>query len=409
MPLSVLLINHHRLFKSTARGLPWGRALAARGHRVDLMCVSDQAHLRGRIRAQGNLRIVESPDLLFGNLRAGWDPVCALRRYRLLQRESRHYDVIHCLDTRPATIWPAYAYARRKGICIVSDWIDWWGRGGLITERRPSWYRLLFGGVETFFEEHYRPRLDGLTVVSHALLERAVGLGVRRERCKFIPGGVDMTVFGRVPGKEDCRARLGIAPNAPVLCFSGLDVFYDLPLAVEAFRIVKTQRADAILLLVGPTPATLRRLIANCLAEGVLALGVVPFENLPYCLPAADVFIMPYSNRVSNVGRWPNKIGDYMACGRPTVSNPVGEVKWLFENHEVGVLADHSAEAMAEAVMRLLRYRQRAHEIGARAKRTAEDMFSWDKQIVELERWYRETIARRMAHAPTGCDSGMAG
>ncbi len=54
-------------------------------------------------------------------------------------------------------------------------------------------------------------------------------------------------------------------------------------------------------------------------------------ELLPKYLAAADVFLMPYSNKISNVGRWPNKVGDYMCVGRPTVSNPVGEVKWLFE------------------------------------------------------------------------------
>lgn len=75
-----------------------------------------------------------------GALRQGWDPVCAWRRRALLFRENKQYDIIHCLDTRLAVVLPALSYARKKQIPIVSDWIDWWGRGGLIKERRPLWY-----------------------------------------------------------------------------------------------------------------------------------------------------------------------------------------------------------------------------------------------------------------------------
>ena len=67
--------------------------------------------------------------------------------------------------------------------------------------------------------------------------------------------------------------------------------------------------------------------------------GMLPFEQMGKALSYADIFVMPYSDRVANRGRWPGRIGTYLALGRPIVSNPVGEIKLLFENEAVGLLA----------------------------------------------------------------------
>lgn len=388
-PLKILLISNHRRFKINFRAHPWARELTRRGHTVDVLCHANTARWRTRVEEVDGFRVIENPDMLVGALRQGWDPYCALRRGWFLFQEGGDYDLIHCLDTRLAVIWPALAYARAKGIPIVSDWIDWWGRGGLIQERRPRWYQMLFGGIETWFEEHYRPKLNGLTAISHALVDRAVQLGCDRERCAVIHGGADLATFRDIPAKPDAKQALGMAPDVPVLCFSGLDVLIDLPLAVAAFERVLDTVPACRLLLVGPRLDQVRGFFEKreALAQ-VHALGPVPFASLPQHLAAADVFLMPYANKVSNVGRWPNKVGDYMAVGRPTVSNPVGEVAWLFAHHAIGALADETPEAMAAASVELLNDPARAEAIGRRARQTAETVFAWDKQIIHLEDWY---------------------
>ncbi|MBX7256430.1 MAG: glycosyltransferase family 4 protein [Candidatus Hydrogenedentes bacterium] len=392
-PLRILLVSNHRRFKINFRAHPWARELADRGHDVDVMCHADTERWRTRIEHVDGFRIVESPDLLFGALRQGWDPVCAYRRYAFLMRENKSYDIIHCLDTRLAVIWPALAYAKAKGIPIVSDWIDWWGRGGLIKERRPWWYKLLFSWIEVFFEEAYRARLDGLTAISNALVERAEGLGMVRDRCLFIPGGANVRAFANVPGKEDAKTALGIAPETPVVCFSGLDVLIDLGMAVRAFELLLELDPSITLLLVGPTETDARSHVAHSQSlANILALGPVSYRELPIKLAAADVFLMPYTNKVSNVGRWPNKIGDYMCVGRPTVSNPVGEVRRLFEKHELGLLTEETPESMAEAAWSLLCDDERSSRIGLNARRVAENDYAWDKLIVSLESWYYDLI-----------------
>jgi glycosyltransferase involved in cell wall biosynthesis len=363
---------------------------------VDLFCHADTELLRTRIEHIEGFRIVESPDALIGAARQGWDPYCAMRRGTFMLRERKRYDIIHCLDTRLAVIWPALAYARARGIAIVSDWIDWWGRGGLIEERRPGWYKATLGGVETWFEEHYRARLDGLTAISLALMRRGIDLGCKPDRCIVINGAADMATFAQPATAAEARSRLGLPPDGPVVCFSGLDVLTDLPLAVRAFEIVRAQIPEARLLLVGPTEAEARAAAGSAAGlEAIRALGKVSYKELPRVLPAADLFLLPYPSKVANIGRWPNKVGDYMAVGRPTVANPVGELNELFRLHPVGLLAGETAQEMAAAALRLLHDRNLADAIGRGARKAAETDLSWSSQIARLETWYRGILAAK--------------
>ncbi|MBI1318122.1 MAG: glycosyltransferase [Candidatus Hydrogenedens sp.] len=398
LPLKILLISNHRRFKINFRAYPWARELAARGHEVDVMCHADTERWRTHVEQVDGFRIIENPDMLVGALRQGWDPYCASKRKRFLFSENKPYDIIHCLDTRLAVIWPALAYGRARNIPIVSDWIDWWGRGGLIDERRPGWYKALFSGVETWFEEHYRNQLDGLTAISDALIERAVDLGVPRERCVQIPGGANLRAFDPVLSREESRRLLDIPADVPVVCFSGLDVLIDLPLAVEAFAGVLHAFPEAVFLLVGPGKKDLRGLVPDGVPPtSLMPIGPVPYADLRKYLPAADVFLMPYADKVSNRGRWPNKVGDYCCVGRPTVSNPVGEVKRLFEEHQAGVLTAPEAGAMAEAVVSLLRNPQEAAAIGKRARQVAEEVLAWEHLIDLLEKFYFRILKRNIS------------
>ncbi len=75
-------------------------------------------------------------------------------------------------------------------------------------------------------------------------------------------------------------------------------------------------------------------------------------------------------NTLLHRARWPAKILDYLATGRPVVTNGVGEVLDLFTQREVGVLAPYDIEAMAKAIAVLLQdperrlyYRQQARRV----------------------------------------------
>jgi len=385
--MNLLYITHHRRVKTIARSEAWAREMVRRGHAVTLLCLGDRERWHTREYDRDGIHWVETPDLLWGRLRSGWDPVSAVRRMRWLQ--GRRFDLIHCFETRPATIFPVLWHLRKNPTPLAMDWNDWWGRGGLITVNRPRWYRFAFGGMETFFEEHYRVRADLTTVISNALAERAVGLGVRRETIRIIRGGVDVSLFMR---KDSAAARveLGLPLNHTLLAYIGRDVNYDMPLILQALRRVRAGNTNVSLVLVGNRPPNWSQILRDYgSSEGIYHLGLVPFVRIPDVLAAADICLLPLSDVPANRGGWPHKLGDYLAAGRPFIANPVGDVGQFMRQENVGLAAEDQPVSFAQAILDLASDRERRERMGRDCRAVAERLMTWNVVADAVEGSYR--------------------
>ncbi|MCD6356770.1 MAG: glycosyltransferase, partial [Anaerolineaceae bacterium] len=80
--------------------------------------------------------------------------------------------------------------------------------------------------------------------------------------------------------------------------------------------------------------------------------------------------------------------GDYLCVGRPTVSNPVGEIHPLFKTHKVGLLAKWDAVDFAEKIITLLNHPHIAEQFGRNARQVAENEYDWHILVDKLEKFY---------------------
>lgn len=390
--LSILMITSHRRFKLHDRAYAMAKHLVERGHDVTLIVTADRRRL-GVIEVDWDgVRTVESPDLLWGRLRSGWDPWNTLNRVLYLRGDKRYYDLIHCASTRPAVIYPALFYKNRHHVPMITDWIDWWGRGGIIDELRPCWYRPLFGRIETYYEEAFRARAEGLTVISTALAKRAMGLGVEPARILHLPNGSWTELFS-VPDSAACRRKVGLDTNGAIIGYSSLDTHFDLALMIEVLAQIVRQYPDAQLLITGNPPQKISELAqAYGVRQNLILTGFLPYEQLPWYLGCADLFVMPFPEKIYNIGRWPGKVNGYLSVGRPTVSNPVGDIKALFKKHNIGLLAKWDPEDFAQKITSLLQHPDIAKELGENARRVAVTEYDWKVLIGKLERFYCEVL-----------------
>ena len=60
-PLRILMITHHRQFKTIGRPLVMARYLARRGHTITLISTADHNRARTTITQEGNVRNCRSP------------------------------------------------------------------------------------------------------------------------------------------------------------------------------------------------------------------------------------------------------------------------------------------------------------------------------------------------------------
>ncbi len=389
-PLHILMITHHRAHKTRFRSHAMAKHLVERGHQVRELCIAETRRTGFDVYDRDGVSVVETPDLLWGRGRSGWDPWNTLNRIIHVSGLRSHYDLIHCFETRPATIYPALWLRRKRQIPLLTDWVDWWGRGGLIEEVRPRWYQRTLGPVETYYEEAFRTRANGLTVISRALEERAIGLGVDPANILRIPNGTNPDDFPKLD-KAACREFAGLDATIPVIGFSSLDSHLDLGFVLDVLAVLRHRFPAIKLLVTGKAgDAVMEMAATRDVASHVFLSGFVPFEELGLYLGACDAFVLPFPDTVANRGRWPNKVCDYMAAGRPFVANPVGEVAHLLNMHDIGYAAQWDVRSFAEAVTALLRDPARAAAMGARARHLAESTFSWRCRIAELEAFYRQ-------------------
>jgi glycosyltransferase involved in cell wall biosynthesis len=396
--LSILMISHHRRHKAYARPHAMATHLVERGHRVTLMVISENRRVGFAEDKWDGVRIIETPDLLWGRLRSGWDMWDLLNREVYLRGDEGPYDLIHCFETRPVTIYPALQYCHRHNLPLVTDWNDWWGRGGLVIKNRPSWYSPLFGGIETYFEEAFRKKAIGLTVISSALGRRAIGLGVPPERICILPGGAFSDFF--LPRqKEICRNKFGMPLSTPILGYSSVDSMLDLEIVLHALSIVAKRYPAVKLIITGKKDSSINQLAESIgVEDNIYLTGFLPYEDVPWVLGCADLFVLPFPDTIYNVGRWPNKMGDYMSLGRPTISNPVGDIKTLFENHAIGLLASEDPASFAEKIIYIIEHPDTAENLGNNARNLAVKEYEWKTLICRLENFYYSILNNQTAN-----------
>jgi glycosyltransferase involved in cell wall biosynthesis len=384
--LRVLIIVLNQVGKGTyQRASYFGRTLARRGHQVTLMAMSPQSRLCLREWDINGMRLVETPDLLPGSLRSGWDVWDVFRRMKWLN--GRSFDIVHAVESRPVVLCPALM-ARRRGAKLVMDWCDWFGRGGSV-EERPNWLlRSILRPVETFFEERFRTRADGTLVINPFLRDRAVQLGVRPESIMVIRNGADTSV---VP-QDDLKAciAVGLPVSVPLIGYVGGIYPRDAELMALAFNHLQRVVPAARLVLVGYFNRRIEPLLDH--PEAIIRTGRVTGEQVFQYLAACDQCWLPLRNTGANRGRWPGKLNDYMSVGRPVVSTGVGDLADLIPRYQLGIVAREDAEDFAKCALELLVDRDRSVALGRAARRAAEEVFSWEHMTDDLEIFYSRVL-----------------
>jgi len=387
--LRLLYLNHNTAYSGTFfRALHLGRILAGRGHEVTLVTTHRTSRFRAARSWVGGVEMIEAPDLLWGAARTGWDAWNTVRRIGLIR--GRAFDIVHGFDSRPAVILPALAVRRRTGGALVLDWADWWGRGGTIQERSGWLVRTAFGPIETWFEEAFRLRATGSTVISTVLEERLRGLGYPADRILRFPHGCDPSL--EPLDRAEARAALGVA-DGPLVVHLGVLNRGDAALLFDAFRVARAAVPGARLVLIGRAS---RDVPSDLVAAGaVVRTGRVSLEALRQWLAAADVCVVSLMDSIASRGRWPSKINDYFSMARATVMTRVGDAATLVERAGAGWVAEPAPGPFGEAIAAALRDPDACRAAGERARALAESELSWASIGAAVERFYREVVLRR--------------
>lgn len=171
------------------------------------------------------------------------------------------------------------------------------------------------------------------------------------------------------------RAHLGIPKDAPVVLFFGtLSRYKGIDVLLDAFPAIRKD-SDAHLVLAGfPAPDFDLRAHESRSGGGVIWVpSYIASDEVAAWMELASVIVFPYRD-ISQSGA----LHVAQTFGVPIVASAIGTMRDVIEHDVSGLLVEpENADALANAVKRLLRDRALAQRLGARAADDARGKFAW--------------------------------
>lgn len=369
------------------------KQLVAFGHKVTILASNKHLSLISQRSVRQGVTIIEVGCPLPRRIRHnGASPFQIFGRILYLLR-NHDFDVVHGFGHRPAVSVPSFFFGLIYRKPYIADWADLWGWGGLASDRGGI-VGTAIGFFDDILEKTVYRAASRLTVICTSLKQKASRLGIPKSRISVVPPGASADEI--VPLlKTAARKSLGFPSRAYVLVYIG-NAPYDARLLAETVAEVLKREKHAMAIVVGRPMAEFEEIITEYnLDSRVRRFGFISHENLEKFMASGDVMLLPYTNRTINTNRYPNKLGDYLASGRPIVANPTGDLATVFATHHIGDFAPENPVKFAQVVLRLLHNSKRMSVLGRNARRLAEREFSWKRRAETLCGVYTEACLEK--------------
>jgi phosphatidylinositol alpha-mannosyltransferase len=206
----------------------------------------------------------------------------------------------------------------------------------------------------------------------------------------IIPNGVDTHRFR--PDVPRIEKLAGI--KGPKILYVGrMEPRKGFPYILEAFKLVKREIPDAVLVACGKGPnlELYKESVPTELRDSVLFEGFIPAELLPSYYAAADLYTSPAVGGET----FGIVLVEAMACGTPVVASRISGYAQVIESGVNGILTDiWDPETYARDIIRVLVDKELYARLREAGLRTAE-RYSWPRVAEQVEALYYRILEAR--------------
>jgi glycosyltransferase involved in cell wall biosynthesis len=353
------------------------RRLAARGHRFDVAV----EHADVRTPVSGITLHPLCPRARFSVLRPPEQVARVAGLLRALERRGASFDLVHQMNPVHAGLSAA---AGRGHALVLGPYVAAWPA----PSASPS-HRGLRGAVHALAGtlmaglEAVQQRGAARLVLSTEAARAQLVPGVRAERCRVVPYGVDTALFHPPPAPP---------PGAGIAAVGHLEERKGARVLLEAFRELVTRLPGVHLTFAGE--GALRAELESRARDWGLG-GSVRFAG---ALDRPAVARLLREHRVLCVPSLGEPFGlvalEGMASGLPVVATRAGGLQFLVEDGVTGALVPPGdAPALAGALARVLQDAPLAASMGRASRAQAVSRFDWERVAEAWEEVYREAAA----------------
>ncbi len=190
----------------------------------------------------------------------------------------------------------------------------------------------------------------------------------------YIPTGVDTKIFkpslDNLSGKEIIFSWIGTLHKK--------EYIENIQFALDCFSAVRKEYKNVYFDIVGDGiyRKELLELVKRLADENVRYKEWLSPDQMPEYLKSISVGLFPIArDNKFNKSKSPTKLFEYMAMAKPTISNAIGEVRYIIKDGENGFLADTKSKFI-ECMHNLLKNHNLSKIIGLRAREDIENNYS---------------------------------
>ena len=412
-PLHILLVidNFQPLIGGAEQAaLESARALARRGHRVDVLTMRKQADWPAEERIDG-LRVIRFGEVIprrpFGRLL--YEPANAAAARRCLDERlaDEVYDalLLHPID---AAFGAAQSRAAARAVTVYCFHAplaqEYWhhvrgvGRheqrllaraASYLTGAYAAWYRWSRQRATI----HRSSAIACPSRYSRDLLSEMMPR-LRRKRVEVIPWGVDAARFRPADDTVALRRSLGWAPDEIVLFTARrLVPRTGVGQLIRGFGLAAQERDDLRLMIAGDGPLRDRlEGLARRAGGAIEFLGFVPDDDLVRYFQAADLFVLP-SVALEAFGL---VTVEALACGTPVLGTQrCATPEILAPLDERLLIPRDDAQAIAEAILGPGIAIAREPGFPERCRQHVVERYTWERVAAAFEQLIRQLLAER--------------
>jgi glycosyltransferase involved in cell wall biosynthesis len=234
----------------------------------------------------------------------------------------------------------------------------------------------------SFLNKHHSPisGVGGVVVISE-YLSRWVAQEARKKNRKLpvIKIPILANVAEQEPVKDD-------STRDPILVFAGSPHYEEtIRFVLDAISIVIKKHPTCKLIITGYNPEDPGskwlgdEIQQRSMSNSVKLPGYLSRTNLLQKYADSRALLIPLFDDPRSAARFPTKIGEYLASGRPVITTKVGEANYYLTDGENALMCDpNNVYDYAEKIVEALEHTHRSEEIGRRGRLLALQKFHYE-------------------------------
>ncbi|XCN72175.1 MAG: glycosyltransferase [Candidatus Electrothrix aestuarii] len=314
-------------------------------------------------------------DITQGIMVGGW----LTARYRI--------QIIHARSYVSSVI--ALVLKKMFGVKYIFDMRGFWADERVDGGIWPSNSRIYY--IAKWFEQHFLLSADYVVSLTHSALSEIKTfpyLQGRMPRFEVITTCADLELFKATTNIIEKRER------SFVLGYVGsVGTWYLFDEVLRFFKILHKQVPGAVLHILnrGDHDYILERISVAGLSPDLFQLNAADHTEVVQVMQKMDAGIFFYKPTYSKLATAPTKLGEFLGCGVPCISNAgVGDIQEILQGEQVGVALNNFSDKELDAGLKSLFELTRQPDIQQRCRQAAGNYFSLENGVAAYDRIYNE-------------------